>query len=58
MSFGNKRREKDPIINADKAADLAVAYWYHITVNLWIEGNKQARKLLNLLGLHLAQMFP
>jgi hypothetical protein len=29
-SFGNKRGEKDPGINADKAADLAVAYEYHV----------------------------
>lgn len=30
-SFGNKRGEKDPGINADKAADLAAAYGYHVT---------------------------
>jgi hypothetical protein len=30
MSFGNKRGEKDPVINADKAANLAVAYGYHV----------------------------
>ena len=30
-SFGNKRGEKDPGINADKVADLAAAYGYHVT---------------------------
>ena len=30
MNYDNKRSEKDPVINADKASDLAVvAYGYH-----------------------------
>lgn len=50
MNYDNKRGEKDPVINADKASDLAVAYGYHTTVFPWVEGDQQVRELLNLFG--------
>ncbi len=47
MTYGGAN---DPVTVADRSPEIAGANGYHTTVNLWVEGDKQAQEILNLTG--------
>ena len=50
MTYGNRKGEKDPAVNADKDHKRAETCGYNTTITQGIEGEEEAREVLHLVG--------
>jgi hypothetical protein len=49
-THGGKKAEKEPALNAETEYDRAVSWGYHATVPKAVEGEQEAKRVLNLVG--------
>ena len=50
VAYGNRKGDKDPAVNADTDQERAERCGYHASVPRAVEGEQEAKEVLNLVG--------